>query len=63
MTKKSELVPVLITKNRLFERIGGLYKKGSSKCKKDQVKFIQAFIDNTSRIQVEYKYNTSREGY
>ena len=34
---KWELVPVLITKNRLLESIGGLYKKGSSESKKDQV--------------------------
>ena len=48
--QKWELVPVLITKNRLFESIGGLYKKGSSEVKRGQVgsKFIQAIENNTS---------------
>ena len=47
MTKKWELFPVLITKNRLFESIGGLYKKDQVKTKKDQVNLYKLIVKRT----------------
>ena len=56
--QKWELVPVLITKNRLLESIGGLYKKTDKLIKIDKLnlykpkKIIQACIKITKKIQV-----------